>query len=54
LVSDFGIFAMRTFDKLIATIQTGQGNGGLRSSFGVVQATGAHTGCTVATTQASG
>ncbi len=26
---------MRTYDKLIATICTGQGNGGLRSSFGL-------------------
>ncbi|AJG25054.1 hypothetical protein RR42_s3478 [Cupriavidus basilensis] len=29
---------MRTYDKLIATIQTGQGNGGLRSSLGAVTA----------------
>ncbi|MGT2432701.1 hypothetical protein ACU4HD_35585 [Cupriavidus basilensis] len=27
---------MRTYDKLIATIQTGQGNGSLRSSLGAV------------------
>lgn len=32
---------MRTYDKLIATIFSGQRNGGLRSSFGLVMATGA-------------
>jgi len=29
---------MRTYDKLIATICTGQGTGSLRSSFGSAQA----------------
>ncbi|SMC29678.1 hypothetical protein SAMN02745857_04012 [Andreprevotia lacus DSM 23236] len=29
---------MRTYDKQIETIQTGQGNGALRSSFGMVSA----------------
>jgi len=29
---------MRTYDKQIETIQTGQGNGSLRSSFGWVSA----------------
>jgi hypothetical protein len=29
---------MRTYDKLIATIQSGQGSGSLRSSFGMTVA----------------
>ncbi|MCJ0764207.1 hypothetical protein [Variovorax terrae] len=31
---------MRTYDKLIATIHSGQGNGGLRPSFGGVAVSG--------------
>ncbi|MBV8465564.1 MAG: hypothetical protein JO218_06435 [Burkholderiales bacterium] len=45
---------MRTFDKLIATIHTGQGNGGLRSSFGLAQAGGARSCDTAAILQADG
>ena len=42
---------MRTYDKLIATICSGQGNGGLRSSSGLTLATLAYAGVAAQVTE---